>query len=155
MSFAVFDANCKYVDLSSLQENLKKNDIPFFFKNSDGLEDFMKSTDKKRCIYFLSMEDSGLKHQIDFIKNTDQITQWMIVLINVSNMPEHSEKLSVSNIIKNIGKFDKDVSVICGKVNSLFEKINAEIQILDRKKSNIVLVTSTGKRTGKKQRLWH
>lgn len=150
MSFAVIDENCKYLELDGVLTELKKKDIPSFDKTSDKFTDFLIDTDRTRCIYFIKMEDSGLKYQIDFIKNTDKVMQWLIVLVDEKDVSEHKKNVAVSNFRTNIGKVDKDFSVICCITEQMNERIDSELQTLNRKKSNIVLIASANSFVGRK-----
>lgn len=150
MSFAVIDENCKYLELDGVLTELKKKDIPSYDKTSDKFTDFLTDTDRTRCIYFIKMEDSGLKYQIDFIKNTDKVMQWLVVLVDEKDVSEHKKNVAVSNFRTNIGKFDKDFSVICCTTEQMNEHIDSELQTLNRKKSNIVLIASANSFVGRK-----
>lgn len=149
MSFAVVDENCKYIELDGILTELKKKDIPSFDKTSDKFTDLLKDTDRTRCIYFIKMEDSGLKYQIDFIKNSDKVMQWLVVLVDAEYVSEHKKNVAVSNFRTNIGKFDKDVSVICCTTEQMAERIDSELQTLNRKKSNVVLIASVNSFVGR------
>lgn len=150
MNFSVLDENCKYLELDELVAELNKKDIPSFNRDSEKFVSFLKTTDKTRCIYFIKMEDSGLKYQIDFIKNTNNVEQWLVVLVVKNEVSEHKKNVATSNFRTNIGKFNKDVSVICCTKEKINEQLDSELQILNRKKSNIVLIASSSRFVGRK-----
>lgn len=144
MSFAFFDKSCKYLDLKILTDYLVRNNIPTYESLSD------IAADKTRCLYFIGMEDSGLKHQFEFIRNLDGINQWLIILLDSGNSFEHLRNIALTNFRTNLGKTAKDISVICDTPENVTKRLNNDLLNLDIKKQDIVLLASAKDFTGRK-----
>lgn len=150
MIFAVFDDNCKHINCKEIIDYLNQREVMQFDLYSDSLKKHINTIEEASCIFFMRMDDSGLKHQIDFLKQTDVINQWIIVLIDTNNSLEHFKKIAISNFRLNLENNHKDTIVICDNFTSIINKLDEEIKFLEKKKNNTVLLVSSKGFTGRK-----
>lgn len=143
MSLAIIDPSCRYLDLGDIYSYLSKNNIPHIDADL-----FDTCAADPRCIYFINASDAGLGRHIELIKNAKDTSQWLIVLIDTGSSSAALER-GKRDLKMSLHSVDKDISIIGGDIGSLPGLIADGLNKLDRKKSNIILLTSAKSSVGR------